>query len=83
MESGTKLSFIAEMTKAVAYTMDFLNAENKLILGNIMSGAKLSNSSESEVKYSTEVYFSLGGYKVPVYFYVKKQENDTWLLTNL
>ena len=75
--------FIPEMAKAVEYTIDFLDAEGRLVLGNIMSGAKLSDSSESEVEYSTEVYFSLGGYKVPIHFYVKKQPNGNWLLLNL
>ena len=75
--------FTPEMQKAVEYTMDFLDAEGKFTLGNIMSGAKLSNSTDTERTYSTEVYFSLGGYKVPIYFHVKKQEDGAWLLTNL
>jgi hypothetical protein len=75
--------FTPDMQKAVEYTMDFLDSEGKLILGNIMSGAKLSQSSATEVTYSTEVYFSLGGYKIPVNFHVQKQEDGTWLLSNL
>lgn len=75
--------FIPEMAKALEYTMDFLDAEGRFTLGNILSGAKLSESTEDKKTYSTEVYFSLGGYKVPVTFYVEKQENGEWLLTNL
>lgn len=75
--------FIPEMQKAIEYTMDFLDSEGKLTLGNIMSGAKLSESTDTKKTYSTEVYFSLGGYKVPVNFNVEKQEDETWKLTNL
>ncbi|MFH1822808.1 MAG: hypothetical protein ABH830_03850 [Patescibacteria group bacterium] len=75
--------FIPEMQKAVEYTMDFLSADSRLILGNILSGATLSSSEEDQKIYSTEVYFSLGGYKVPINFYIKKQPDGTWLLTNL
>ncbi len=75
--------FIPEMQKAIEYTMNFLDAEGKLILGNIISGTSLSQSNDNEKIYSTEVYFSLGGYKVSVHFHVQKQENGTWLLANL
>ncbi len=81
--SEAKSYFTADMEKAVEYTMDFLDSEGRLMLGNIMSGAKLSQSSATQVTYSTEIYFSLGGYKVPVNFYIQKQEDETWLLANL
>ena len=87
IRSGNKTTalsyFTPEMQKAVEYTMDFLDVEGKFILGNIMSGAALSNSTDNEKTYSTEVYFSMGGYKVPIHFYVKKQEDGAWKLTNL
>jgi len=82
-KQGVIECFIPEMAKALEYTMDFLDTEGKLTLGNILSGAKLSKSTENQKVYSTEVYFSLGGYKVPINFYVEKQENGKWLLTNL
>jgi len=75
--------FTPRMQKAIEYTMDFLDNEGKFILGNIMSGAKLSNSTDNERIYATEVYFPLGGYKVPISFRVQKQKDGTWLLTNL
>ncbi|MFH1661860.1 MAG: hypothetical protein ABIA02_02080 [Candidatus Falkowbacteria bacterium] len=75
--------FIPEMKKAIEYTMDFLDAEGKLTLSNIMSGATLYSSEENKKIYSTEVYFSLGGYKIEVNFSVEKKENGNWLLTNL
>ncbi len=81
--SKAKSYFIPDMQKAIEYTMDFLDSEGRLMLGNIMSGAKLSESSATEITYSTEIYFSLGGYKVPVNFYVQKQKDGSWLLANL
>ena len=80
----TAMSYFSEnMQKAVEYTMDFLNSEGEFILGNLMSGASLSSSTADERIYTTEVYFSLGGYKVEVSFHVKKQDDGTWKLTNL
>ncbi|MBA3047920.1 hypothetical protein KKC83_05125 [Patescibacteria group bacterium] len=75
--------FTTEMQKAIEYTMNFLDQEGKFTLGNIMLGAELSSSTEAEKTYSTEVYFSMGGYKVPINFYVQKQEDGSWLLANL
>ena len=63
--------------------MDFLGQEGRLTLGNILSGATLKSSSANKKTYSTEVYFGLGGYKVPVNFYVEKQDNGKWLMVNL
>ncbi|MCK5211738.1 hypothetical protein KAJ89_03480 [Candidatus Parcubacteria bacterium] len=75
--------FIPEMKKAMEHTMDFLGAENRLILGNILSGSTLSSQTENIAIFENEVYFSMGGYKIPVKFYLQKQKNDEWLLTNL
>ncbi|HAM88311.1 MAG: hypothetical protein US83_C0005G0074 [Candidatus Falkowbacteria bacterium GW2011_GWC2_38_22] len=75
--------FIPEMKKAIEYTMDFLDADGRLTLGNILSGSILSDSTDTKKTYSNEVYFSLGGYKVPLKFYVEKQADGKWLLSNL
>ena len=75
--------FTDSMQKVVEYTIDFLDGEGEFTLGNIMLGAELSDSTEAEKTYSTEVYFSMGGYKVPINFYVQKQEDGSWLLANL
>lgn len=75
--------FIPEMKNAIEYTIDFLDNEGQLTLGNILSGAKLTSANNDEMVYSTEVYFSLGGYKVPVKFHLKKQADEKWLLANL
>ena len=75
--------FTLEMQKAIEYTMDFLDSEGRFILGNIMSGANLSDSTETKKTFSTKVYFFMGGYEVPVNFYVEKQADNNWLLTNL
>ncbi len=79
----TTAYFIPEMSKAIEYTLNFLDADGRLILGNILSGANLTDQTETEATYTNEVYFSLGGYKVPVKFIIKKQPDNTWLLTNL
>ncbi len=87
IRSGNKTAalsyFIPDMQKAVAYTMDFLDKEGKFTLGNIMSGAKLTKSTDTEKTYTSEVYFSLSESKIKVNFNVKKQNDGTWLLTNL
>jgi len=75
--------FIPELHKSVEYTMDILGSEGRLILGNILSSVQLEISDSNKKIYSTQVYFGLGGYKVPVNFYVKKQENGEWLMTNI
>ena len=75
--------FTPEMQLAVEYTVDFLNSEGRLTLGNILSGAKLTELTDTRATYSTDIYFSLGEYKVPVNFYIEKQDDGSWLLTNL
>lgn len=81
--AATLTYFTEDMQKAVEYTMDFLDDEGKSTLGNLMSGATLSSSTENEKRYTTEAYFSMGGYKVEISYHVQKQADDTWLLTNL
>lgn len=78
-----KSYFITETKPLAEYIMNNFSSEQRLVLGNILSGAKLLSSTEKEKIYSNEIYFSLGGYKVPVNFMVKKQSDGTWLLTNL
>jgi len=72
--------FIPEMSRAIEYTIDFLNPEGRLALGNILSGSRLESSSENKKVYRNEVYFN--GEEIPVYFYIEKF-NNTWLMTNL
>lgn len=73
--------FTDDMRKIIEYTMNFLDNKEKLTLGNIISGSKLSDTAENKKTYSSEVYFS--GYKIKVNFYIEKQENGKWLITNL
>jgi hypothetical protein len=77
------ICFIPEMKVAVEYTINFLDADGRLTLANILYGSKLTTSTNTEKIYTNEVYFSLGGYKVPLKFIVKKQSDGKWLLTNL
>lgn len=73
--------FSPDMQLSIAYTMDFLNDEGRLLLGNILSGAQLAESQADIKVYSAQVYWQ--DEKIPVNFRVKKQPDDTWLLLNL
>ncbi|MFH0956212.1 MAG: hypothetical protein V1801_03330 [Candidatus Falkowbacteria bacterium] len=75
--------FTPEMKKAIIYTMAALNSESKLLLANILSSAKLDSQTDGQKIYSAQAYFSLGGYDVPLYFYVNKQPDGNWLIANL
>lgn len=75
--------FIESMRKSIEYSLKNLSAESRLLLANILSGAKLTSSTETEKIYSTTAYFSLGGYEVPLNFHVKKQPDGEWLIENL
>jgi hypothetical protein len=75
--------FTPEMKKSVEYNIDNMSNESIFALGNILSGSKLSSSTDTEKIYTNEVYFPLGGYDVLIKFYVKKQPDGKWLMTNL
>lgn len=75
--------FTPELRKAMEYTMNFLNADGRLTLGNILSGSKLSSETENKKIYTNEVYFGLGGYNVKVEFIVEKQEDGEWLISKI
>lgn len=76
------LSFFApEAQTAAEYTLDFLNAEGKFNLGNLMSGAKLARSEENEKIYTITV--QLDQWKTEYEFYLKKQTDGSWKLANL
>ncbi len=77
-------SYFTENNKIlIEYIMSTFDDDQRLTLGNILSGSKLTSSTDNEKVYSNEIYFSLGGYNVPVKFYVEKQSDGTWLMTNL
>lgn len=78
-----KSYFTEDVQSLVEYTMNFLDDDGRLTLGNILSGAKLDSSTSTKKTYINEIYFSLGGYKVPLTFVVEKQDNGEWLITNL
>lgn len=75
--------FMPEMKKAIEYNFDNMPDEAILALGNILSGSKLTSSTESEKIYSNDVYFSLGDQYIHLDFIVKKQDDGSWLLVNL
>lgn len=79
----TKTFFTADLHKAIEYTLLSLSADSRLLLANILSGATLESQNDTEKIYKNTAYFSLGSYEVPLHFYVKKQSDGTWLITNL
>jgi hypothetical protein len=81
--SQAQTFFIESMRKAIDYTVKNLNSESRLLLANLLSGAKLTTSSETEKVYSTKAYFSLNGQEITLNFHVKKQSDGTWLIANL
>jgi len=79
--SSAKSYFTANMNKSIEYSMQHMAKENLLLLANILSGSTLKSSTASKKTYANEVYFQ--GEKHPVYFYVEKQSDGKWLMTNL
>ncbi len=75
--------FKPEMGMALENTLDILGDEGRLTLGNILSGSNSSGSCTDTCTYTNKAYFSLGGYEVPLQFIVEKQNDGTWLITNL
>lgn len=75
--------FTPQMQKIISYTMTALNSESKLLLANILSSAQLEGQTDEQKTYTAQAYFSLGGYNVSLHFYVKKQADGNWLMTNL
>lgn len=73
--------FTPNMDKSIQYSMENMKKEDLLILANILSGSILRQSTETKKTYSNEVYFQ--NKKQLVYFYVEKQSDGNWLMTNL
>jgi len=81
--SKTQSYFTSSLRPAVTYTLSALNADSRLLLANILSGAKLTGQTDTKKTYSTTAHFFLGGYDIPLHFYVQKQPDGAWLMTNL
>jgi len=73
--------FTPESQYLIEYTMNYLDNEGRLMLGNILSGSTLTKSTESLKQYTAEIYFN-GKYH-NIYFDIKKQEDGQWLMTGL
>lgn len=81
-DSNEAMGYFTDGMKSVAeYTFNFLDSEGKFNLGNIMSGATLTSSTDTEKVYSTTISFS--GYTTTLNFRVLKQADGNWLLANL
>lgn len=77
----TLLYFTPNMHKSITYSLEHMRKEDLLILANILSGSTPRSATEIKKTYFNEVYFQ--GEKHPVYFYVEKQPDGKWLITNL
>jgi hypothetical protein len=75
--------FIPAMKERIQYAFENMSKESLLLLGNILSGSSIKSKNSEEIIYKNDVYFSLGGYEVPLEFKVKKQPDGKWLLMNL
>lgn len=78
-----KKLFSPNLEKMIDYILNYLDTDGRLTLANTISGSSLTSSTANQKIYSNDVYFSLGGYKIPVKYYVEKQSDGTWLMTNL
>ncbi|MEK7203231.1 MAG: hypothetical protein AAB653_02850 [Patescibacteria group bacterium] len=78
-----KSFFSPAMGKMIEYTLNFLSQESRLMFANILSGSNLISLTTVQKIYSNKVYFSLGGYETFIKFYVQKQTDGKWLITNL
>jgi hypothetical protein len=73
--------FTPNMQKSIEYSMQKMNKENLLVLANILSGSFLQSSSDNKKTYANEVYFQ--DKKHTVFFYVERQADGNWKITNL
>ncbi|MEA3449914.1 MAG: hypothetical protein U9Q85_02955 [Patescibacteria group bacterium] len=75
--------FRPDMEIAIRNIFESFNDDSRLVLGNILSGSTLATEIDDKLTYKNNVYFSMGGYSVPVEFYIEKELNGEWYLTNL
>jgi hypothetical protein len=73
--------FDPNMEKALRYTLKSLNADSRLLLGNILSSASLQSESSSRATFVKEIQFNQ--WRRQATFTVEKQENGQWLIMNL
>jgi hypothetical protein len=83
-DTGKTLTyFTPSMQRQISHTMGFLNSDGKLTFANMLSGAQKTSETSTQMTYSAEVFFSLGGYKVTVNFYLEKQPDGHWLISKI
>jgi hypothetical protein len=75
--------FVPEMEKSIQYNIESMLDESILALGNILSGSELTSSTDTKKVYTNSVYFSLGDQYIDLEFIIEKQEDGSWLMTNL
>lgn len=75
--------FTPEIRERVKYSLNSFDTDSKLAFANLLTAAKEANGTADEKKFSSEVYFDLGGYKINLKFVIKKQVDGYWLIANL
>lgn len=82
MDTQKTLNYFApDLHKSIEYSMQNMTQESLLTLANILSGSALESETANKKTYKNEVYFQ--GEKHTVHFYLEKQSDGTWLMTNL
>lgn len=80
-ENAAVSYFAPEAKSVILYTFNFLDKDGLFSLGNMMAGAKLTQSNENETIYT--IYFNFSGWDTSHDFSIKKQLDGQWLMTNL
>jgi hypothetical protein len=80
-----QICFDEPLHSALEYNLEFLDGEGRLLWSGMLLNTALSESEStgSRAIFRGEVYFSLGGFKVPIHYEAEKQSSGAWLLTNL
>jgi len=73
--------YLKSMKPIIKYTMGFLTADGRLTWSQMLSSSNLISSNDLKKVYQNYVYFQ--GEKIEIKYYVEKQPDGTWLITNL
>jgi hypothetical protein len=77
----TQSYFTSDMHKSIEYSIQHMDKGDLLLLANILSGSTLQSATLNKKTYTNEVYFQ--DKKHTVFFYVEKQSDGSWKMTNL
>ena len=72
-----------ELQKSLEYSLQHLDEQGQRRFADILSSARLSESSDTKKTFTKKIYFSLSGKETEYSFSVKKQPDDSWLINKL